>query len=114
MKHGAWRIASRPVDLAFVVAPRFVHRPSHELALVPDEEENNLTGKVDVADASEHSTSPAGVFFTKRKKDVPQKKVLSFQLLREVVLDYELFDPGLIGKGVGFSLLTFSIGLSKK
>ncbi|CAE8640948.1 unnamed protein product, partial [Polarella glacialis] len=46
---------------------RFVHRPSHELAIVdPDGEDiNNLTGKVDV-----------------------------------VVLDYELFDPGLIGKGV--------------
>ena len=30
--------------------PRFVHRPSHELAVVdPDgEDENNLTGKVDV------------------------------------------------------------------
>eukprot|EP00439_Symbiodinium_sp_Y106_P016660 s2521_g2.t1 len=46
---------------------KFVHRPSHELAVVdPDgADENNLTGRVDVA-----------------------------------VLDYELFDPGLIGKGV--------------
>ncbi|CAJ1398752.1 unnamed protein product [Effrenium voratum] len=45
---------------------KFVHRPSHELAVVdPDGDENNLTGKVDVA-----------------------------------VLDYELFDPGLLGKGV--------------
>ncbi|CAL1174098.1 unnamed protein product [Cladocopium goreaui] len=46
---------------------KFVHRPSHELAVVdPDgEDENNLTGRVDV-----------------------------------VVLDYELFDPGFIGKGV--------------
>lgn len=46
---------------------KFVHRPSNELAVVdPDgEDENNLTGKVDV-----------------------------------VVLDYELFDPGFIGKGV--------------
>lgn len=46
---------------------KFVHRPSHELAVVdPDgPDENNLTGRVDVA-----------------------------------VLDYELFDPGLIGKGV--------------
>eukprot|EP00931_Biecheleriopsis_adriatica_P084550 TRINITY_DN5843_c0_g1_i1.p1 TRINITY_DN5843_c0_g1~~TRINITY_DN5843_c0_g1_i1.p1 ORF type:complete len:1099 (-),score=230.09 TRINITY_DN5843_c0_g1_i1:243-3326(-) len=46
---------------------KFVHRPSHELAIVdPDgEETNNLTGRVDV-----------------------------------VVLDQELFDPGLIGKGV--------------
>lgn len=36
------------------LAMRFVHRPSHELAVVdPDgEDDNNLTGKVDVARAS--------------------------------------------------------------
>lgn len=46
---------------------KWIHRPSHDLAIVdPDGEDiNNLTSKVDV-----------------------------------VVLDYELFDPGLIGKGV--------------
>mmetsp|Transcript_136991 Transcript_136991/g.355848 ORF Transcript_136991/g.355848 Transcript_136991/m.355848 type:complete len:1062 (-) Transcript_136991:29-3214(-) len=46
---------------------RFIHRPSHELAIVdPDGEDiNNLTGKVDC-----------------------------------VVMDYEFFDPGLLGKGV--------------
>eukprot|EP00438_Fugacium_kawagutii_P018135 Skav231598 [mRNA] locus=scaffold232:352365:353491:+ [translate_table: standard] len=73
---------------------RFVHRPSHELAVVdPDgEDDNNLTGKVDVARA---------LGATRLGELRRTGAVNNFSLI--VVLDYELFDPGLIGKGAAVS-----------